>query len=77
MRRPSRTHYGLAAASMIGALLVTQFIGIPFAFLFGLFARRIGAKRAVFAGLGVYVGVGVRGCSRRYAWGSDAPAVHL
>jgi UMF1 family MFS transporter len=39
---------------MIIALLITQFIGIPFAFLFGMFAGKIGAKTAVFIGLAVY-----------------------
>jgi UMF1 family MFS transporter len=66
---------GLDDNAMIGALLVTQFIGIPFAFLFGLFARRIGAKRAVFAGLGVYVVITVLGYFMRYSWEFFALAV--
>jgi len=48
------TEIGLDDNAMIGALLVTQFIGIPFAFLFGTLADRIGAKTAIFIGLGVY-----------------------
>jgi UMF1 family MFS transporter len=48
------TEIGLDDNAMIGALLVTQFIGVPFAFLFGMFAGRIGAKSAIFAGLAVY-----------------------
>jgi MFS transporter, UMF1 family len=40
--------------AMITALLITQFVGIPFAFLFGMVAARIGAKIAVFIGLMVY-----------------------
>jgi UMF1 family MFS transporter len=40
---------------MITALLMTQFIGIPCAFVFGMVASRIGARTAVFGGLGVYV----------------------
>jgi MFS transporter, UMF1 family len=40
--------------AMIAALLMTQFIGVPFAFLFGMFAGRIGAKSAVLVGLAVY-----------------------
>jgi UMF1 family MFS transporter len=47
--------------AMILALLITQFIGVPFAFLFGSLAGRIGAKRAVFAGLAVYAGITVLG----------------
>ena len=48
------TEIGLDDNAMILALLVTQFIGVPFAFLFGMFAGRIGAKPAVFIGLGTY-----------------------
>jgi MFS transporter, UMF1 family len=40
--------------AMITALLLTQFIGIPFAFGFGMLAARIGPKTAVFGGLMVY-----------------------
>lgn len=48
-------------SAMIIALLVTQFIGVPFAFAFGMFADRIGAKRAIFFGLAVYTGIAVLG----------------
>jgi UMF1 family MFS transporter len=39
--------------------LAAQIVGIPFAFLFGNLAGRIGPKRAILIGLGVYVGVTV------------------
>jgi UMF1 family MFS transporter len=55
------TEIGLDDNAMIGALLVTQFIGIPFAFLFGMFADRIGAKAAIFGGLSVYAVITVLG----------------
>ena len=45
---------GIDQNAMITALLITQFIGVPFAFLFGMVASRIGAKTAVFVGLSVY-----------------------
>ena len=48
------TQIGIDQNAMITALLITQFIGIPFAFLFGMLAGRIGAKTAVFGGLAVY-----------------------
>jgi UMF1 family MFS transporter len=47
--------------AMILALLITQFIGVPFAFLFGSLAGRIGAKRAVFLGLSIYAGITLLG----------------
>ena len=48
-------------SAMITALLITQFIGVPFAFLFGHIASRVGAKPAVFAGLAVYAAITVLG----------------
>jgi UMF1 family MFS transporter len=45
---------GIDENAMIAALMITQFVGLPFAFLFGMFAERIGAKRAIFVGLMVY-----------------------
>ena len=52
---------GLPESAMITALLLTQFIGVPCAFAFGMLAGRIGAKPAVFAGLAVYVLITVLG----------------
>jgi UMF1 family MFS transporter len=55
------TEIGLDDNAMIGALVVTQFIGIPFSFLFGTIAGRVGAKRAVFGGLAVYMVIAILG----------------
>jgi UMF1 family MFS transporter len=52
---------GIGQSSMIAAILVTQFVGIPFAFLFGMLAGKIGAKRSIFLGLTVYAGISVVG----------------
>lgn len=46
---------GLATGDMIAAVLLVQFVGVPFAFLFGALAARIGAKRSIFCALAVYV----------------------
>jgi MFS transporter, UMF1 family len=52
------TTYGeelkLDAGAMITAILMVQFVGVPFAFLFGALAGRIGTKRAILSGLAVY-----------------------
>jgi UMF1 family MFS transporter len=37
------------------AVLMIQFVGVPFSFAFGLLADRIGAKRSIHLALGVYV----------------------
>ena len=55
------TEIGLAAGPLIAAFVITQFVGIPFSFLFGMLAARIGAKRSVFLALAVYVGIAVLG----------------
>lgn len=48
---------GIGQGDLITAILLVQFIGIPFAFAFGALAGRIGAKRSVFLGLAVYTGI--------------------
>ena len=52
---------GLPENSLITALLLVQFVGIPFAFIFGQVAGRIGAKRSIFLTLFVYMGISVLG----------------
>ena len=52
---------GIDENAMIAALMITQFVGLPFAFLFGMFAERIGAKRAIFVGLMAYAAITVLG----------------
>jgi UMF1 family MFS transporter len=44
----------LQSASIIGAILLVQFVGVPFAVLFGRLASRIGAKRGIGLGLCAY-----------------------
>ena len=52
---------GIGQGVLIGAILMVQFIGVPFAFLFGGLASRIGAKRGIFLALTVYACVSVLG----------------
>jgi UMF1 family MFS transporter len=61
------TEIGIDENAMIAALLITQFIGVPFGFLFGFFAQRIGAKRAVFIGLMTYSVITILGYFMRTA----------
>jgi len=55
------TEIGIGQGSLIGAILVVQFVGIPCTFLFGGLARRIGAKRAIFLGLVAYTAISILG----------------
>ncbi len=45
---------GISSTSLLGALLATQLIGIPFTLLFGRLAGRIGSKNSIIIGLAVY-----------------------
>jgi len=44
---------------IIGSILVIQFVGVPFAFLFGQLGHRFGAKRMVLGGIAVYAFISV------------------
>ena len=61
------TGIGLPESAMIAALLLTQFIGVPCAFLFGMAASRTGARTGVFVGLGVYILITLLGYFMRTA----------
>jgi UMF1 family MFS transporter len=49
----------LSLSAMMTTLVLIQLVGVPFAFVFGLLADRIGAKRAIFITLAVYTGISV------------------
>jgi UMF1 family MFS transporter len=50
---------GIPFSSMMATLVLVQIVGVPFAFLFGLLADRIGARRAILVALAVYAGISV------------------
>ncbi len=52
---------GIGRNTLIGAILMTQFVGIPFSLAFGTLAERIGAKRCIYFGLLVYTLISVGG----------------
>ncbi len=51
------TELGFPQSALITAILLVQFVGVPFAFLFGGLAGVIGTKRAILVGLAVYLGI--------------------
>ncbi len=51
------TEIGIGQSDLITAILLVQFIGIPFAFAFGMLAGKIGARLSIFLGLLVYTGI--------------------
>lgn len=48
---------GLGMRELIGAILVTNFVGFPAALLFGWLGERFGARRGLYLALAVYVAV--------------------
>lgn len=55
------TELGIRRDSLIAAILIVQFLGVPATFLFGMLAGKIGAKRSIFLGLLVYCGISILG----------------
>jgi UMF1 family MFS transporter len=60
---------------LIGALLITQFVGFPFAYLFGMIARRLGAKRSIYMALVWYTLICIGGFFMTRIWQFYALAV--
>jgi len=46
---------GIEQTMQIAAFVMVQFVGIPFAFLFGALGSRIGTKTCIFIAIGVYI----------------------
>ena len=59
---------GIDANAQIAAFVMVQFVGIPFSFLFGSLAGRIGAKPAIFLSLFVYTIVSFIGYFLSQTW---------
>jgi len=45
---------GIGSEHLLGAILMVQFVGIPFTLFFGRLAERLGTRRAIYASLSVY-----------------------
>jgi UMF1 family MFS transporter len=59
---------GIDQSSMIGALALVQFVGIPFSFAFGKMAKKLGTKKSILLGLGVYSLISLGGYFMATAW---------
>jgi UMF1 family MFS transporter len=52
---------GIDRTGMIIAVLLVQFVGVPFAFFYGALAGRLGTKPAILLGVAIYVGITLLG----------------
>ncbi|NLV74743.1 MAG: MFS transporter [Chloroflexi bacterium] len=59
---------GIGSGDLAGALLLTQVVGVPFSFLFGWMAKRIGAKRSIYIALIIYTLISIAGYFMSQAW---------
>jgi UMF1 family MFS transporter len=59
---------GISMMDLIGALLLTQFAGIPFSLVFGKLSGKIGTKNLIMLGLGWYALISLAGYSMSEAW---------
>lgn len=59
---------GIGQTTLIGTLLMVQFVGIPFAFLFGWLAKKIGVKKSIYLSLLVYTGISIMGYFLSQEW---------
>jgi UMF1 family MFS transporter len=58
---------GLELTDMTVALIIMQFVAIPFSFLFGALAKKLGTKRSILLALGVYTLISIAGYFMRTA----------
>ncbi len=59
---------GLGQTTLIGTLLMVQFLAAPFAILFGRLAGKIGAKRSIYLALSIYALISVLGYFLQFEW---------
>jgi UMF1 family MFS transporter len=59
---------GITQTTLIGTLLMVQFVGIPFAFLFGWLAKKIGTKKSIYLSLIIYTFIAIAGYFMSQEW---------
>lgn len=52
-----KAELGLGSGHLIGALLLTQLVGVPGSLAYGRLAKSFGARRMIFAGIAGYAGI--------------------
>lgn len=68
---------GFSTNTMIGSLLVVQFVGFPASLAFGRLAERTDPRRGIFIGICVYIVVSIWAARLAHAWEFYALAVGI
>lgn len=63
-----RAELGLGMSDLIGALLLTQFIGVPGSLLYGKLAEAFGAKKSLLYGIAGYIAIVVYAFRMTESW---------
>ena len=59
---------GLSQTTLIGTLLMVQFLAAPFAMLFGWLPKKIGTKKSIYISLIIYTMIAILGYFLQYEW---------
>ena len=59
---------GFSQTTLIGTLLMVQFLAAPFSILFGRLSKRVGNKRAIYLSLVIYTLIAVSGYFMYHEW---------
>jgi UMF1 family MFS transporter len=59
---------GLGQTTLIGTLLMVQFVAAPFAIAFGWLAKKIGTKNSIYLSLGIYTLIAIGGYFLSTEW---------
>jgi len=62
------TELGFSQTTLIGTLLMVQFVAAPFAFLFGWLSKKIGTKNSIYISLAIYTAIAVAGYFLYHEW---------
>ncbi|MEL6869864.1 MAG: MFS transporter [Pseudomonadota bacterium] len=66
-----------ASNDLVLAILITNFVGAPATIAFGYLGKRIGAQRAIYIGISVYIGISLWGLMLREVWQFYAMAIGI
>ena len=55
------TELGFSMTTTVGTLLMVQFVAVPFAFLFGWLAKKMGTKRSILLSITIYACIAIGG----------------
>ncbi len=59
---------GISQITLIGTLLMVQFLAAPFAILFGWLPKKMGTKNTIYLALGIYTIIAIAGFFLQHEW---------